>query len=161
MISAIELIDDDKQIACIAPLIRVSWRNTILCEKNPTLLSLSLGFFATLKRIRLLREYDSRHKNLQEDYQRNIFSSEYLSGCFMVIPFKMFKRVGGFSKEYFLHLEDADITRKLSAKGKTIHFPLIKVRHGWARGSHKSLRQIYCVIKSYIVYSIKWGFRLY
>ena len=55
-----------------------------------------------------------------------IFESQYLSGCFLVIKANIFDQINGFDERYFLHFEDADITRELSKIGKCIHFPYAK-----------------------------------
>ena len=38
----------------------------------------------------------------------------------MITKRNFFEQVKGFSEEYFLHLEDADLVRKLAKKGLTI-----------------------------------------
>jgi len=74
-----------------------------------------------------------------------------------LIPSWAYIKVGGFSEQYFLHFEDADIVRKLSMYGYTKHVPLGRVTHGWARGSHTSPSQILSLMRSYLIYSIIWG----
>jgi hypothetical protein len=50
--------------------------------------------------------------------------------------------------------------RRLSSVGETLHNPIGVVVHGWARGSHTSLFQILSLLRSFILYSQIWGFRI-
>jgi len=78
----------------------------------------------------------------------------------MVTSYSSFREVGGFDERYFLYLEDADITRTLSMCGKTIYTPHLTVIHGWGRGPYKSIYLAIINLYSFILYSLKWGFRL-
>jgi GT2 family glycosyltransferase len=147
--------------ACVAPLILLeSGAIQYSVKHDPTVLSLLLGRFECLKRFNLLRKYDSWHKNLGCDYSSAVIPSTYMSGCFLLIPAWAYDRVGGFCEKYFLHVEDADIVRRLSTVGSCLHNPIGVVVHGWARGSHSSLSQILSLLKSFLLYSWIWGFRL-
>ncbi len=147
--------------ACVAPLVLLeSGAIQYSVKRDPTVLSLLLGRFEFLKRSSLLRNYDSWHKNLGCDYATEVVRSTYLSGCFLLIPAWAFDRVGGFCEKYFLHVEDADIVRRLSMVGDCLHNPIGVVVHGWARGSHSSFSQILSLLKSFWTYCWIWGFRL-
>ena len=148
--------------ACVAPLVLLeSGTIQYSAKHDPTVLSLLLGRFSSLKRVRPLRKYDSWHRNLDRDYASEAISSTYLSGCFLLIPTWAYHRVGGFCEKYFLHVEDADIVRRLSMVGGCLHNPIGVVVHGWARGSHSSFSQILSLLKSFCLYSWIWGFRLF
>lgn len=148
-------------VSCAAPLILQDNGSIQFSVKhNPTILSLLLGRFEWLLRFSFLREYDVWHRNLDRDYSQEIIFSQYLSGCFLLIPAWAFDAVGGFCRRYFLHVEDADLVRRLSAVGLSVHNPVGIVVHGWARGSHSSVRQIICLLKSYFNYCLIWGLRV-
>ena len=77
-----------------------------------------------------------------------------------MLPFDLtsyFSRVGGFSRKYLLHFKDADLLRRLSLHGLTLHVPKSFVVHGWARGSHMSITQTLHLVKSAFVYFSAWG----
>ena len=149
------------ECSCVAPLVCLEGGKIQYSAKhNPTLLSLFLGRFSFFRRFSLFRSYDSWHKNLDKDYVSDIIESTYLSGCFLVVPAWAFLCVGGFCEKYFLHIEDADLVRRLSSVGKTLHNPIGVVEHGWARGSHSSVRQILSLLRSYLTYCMIWGIRL-
>lgn len=150
------------EFSCIAPLVLLNEGGVqFSAKRNPTVLSLLLGRFDCLLSWTFFRQYDDWHKNLDKDYLRDLIESSYLSGCFLIIPASAFYSVGGFCDRYFLHVEDADLVRRLSMIGKTIHNPVGVVVHGWARGSHSSIRQILSLIKSFVVYCSIWGVRIF
>lgn len=152
---------DRKDYACVAPLVLLeSGAIQYSAKHDPTVLSLLLGRFDCLKKISMLRKYDSWHRNLCCDYASDSIKSTYLSGCFLLIPAWAYDRVGGFCEKYFLHVEDADIVRRLSMVADCLHNPVGVVVHGWARGSHSSLSQILLLLKSFWIYSWIWGLRL-
>jgi len=151
-----------KKVACAAPLVvNPGGATQYSAKRNPTFLSLLLGRLPLLTALPVFARYDSWHRNLDSCYEKDIISSTYLSGCFLVVRSLSFHKVGGFSGRYFLHLEDADIVRRLSGCGLTVHNPIGKVYHRWARGSHKSLGQALHLLRSIVVYISIWGMRLW
>lgn len=162
LILLLDWLVSSPSVACLAPLIvGSSGAIQFSAKHNPTVLSLVLGRFPGLARFGVLRGYDLWHRNLDKDYSRDCISSPYLSGCFLIIPSRFYSMVGGFSPRFFLHLEDADLVRRLSLVGGTLHNPIGSVAHLWARGSHKSLMQTLHLIRSCITYFRIWGLALY
>ncbi|WP_341882023.1 hypothetical protein [Synechococcus sp. UW140] len=152
----------NKNIACAAPvLLNPGGSIQYSAKKNPTLLSLALGRLRFLCKLPILSKYDRWHKNMTHNYCSDCFESSYLSGSFLVIPSWAYRCVGGFSSKYFLHLEDADIVRRLSLVGSAVHNPIGKVLHLWARGSHKSFSQTFHLLRSMFTYFSIWGFCLF
>jgi len=149
-------------VACAAPLVVNLVGNVQYSAKlNPTLLSLLLGRFPLLTKIGFFGTYDYLHKHKQYNYHTECIYSPFLSGCFLVIPAFFYRKVNGFDSRYFLHLEDADLVRRLSAVGATVHNPIGKVNHAWARGSHHSLTQMIYLLRSICTYSYIWGIRFF
>lgn len=148
--------------SCVAPLILNQFHEVqFSAKRNPTFLSLLIGRLSFLRFFHFFRMYDEWHKQLNHNYSSEMFESTYLSGCFLIIPSNCYRLVDGFSSSFFLHLEDADIVRRLSMIGRTIHNPLGVVNHLWARGSHKSLKQMLYLFQSYLAYIRLWGFSLF
>lgn len=149
-------------VVCCAPLVKNQHGSKQFSAKtNPTLLSLLASRFAFLRRFPFILSYMARHHNLHSDYSADIIYSSYLSGCFLIVRSFAYRAVGGFSQSFFLHLEDADLTRKLQKIGFCVHCPVGSVVHLWARGSHHSLMQMFHLFRSYINYTRLWGFRLF
>ena len=147
---------------CVAPLIlNENGRIQYSAKNNPTLLSLILGRFKFFRIFFILDMYYKKHINYYKNYQKEKIKSSYLSGCFLIVKSECFYKVNGFDKRYFLHLEDADFTRMCSNFGEVVHDPSLKIIHRWARGSHKSLKQMFCICISLIKYFLKWGFKVF
>ena len=148
-------------VSCVSPLIaNESGDIQYSAKRNPTFLSLLLGRISLLRRLKFFARYDSWHKNLSHDYRGSCIDCSYLSGSFLVVPSFYYSRVGGFCESFFLHLEDADLVRRLSNVGRTLHNPIGRVTHLWARGSHRSVSQMILLARSYLVYCGIWGFSI-
>ena len=159
---AFELMKKEKNVICLAPLIMNSLNSIqYSVKKNPTFFSLLIGRFSFLIKLPLLKKYMRKFMNQHYDYETQIIESTYLSGCFLIIKSWAYLKLKGFDENYFLHLEDADIVRRLAQLGKTIHYPFAMVTHRWARGSHRSFRQMLHLIRSMVTYFRIWGFKLF
>lgn len=130
-----------------------------LCKQNPTILALlSRRFIPETVKPPWLKRYDRWYTMESADYT-NVFESPYLSGCCMVMRYNAFQKVGGFDENFFLYLEDADLTRRMGMLGKTAHVPICTVFHHWGRGNHHSTRLTLVNMHSAWLYFRKWGFR--
>ena len=162
LIPAFEFIKKDKKIVCVAPLIKNKKGNIqYSVKRNPTLLGLFLGRFNIFCTLPMFKKYMRAFKNKQFDYTKEIIKSTNLSGCFLIIRNWAFSKINGFDERFFLHVEDADIVRRLSFYGKTLHYPYGKVTHRWARGSHHSFKQQYHLILSMVKYFKIWGLKIF
>jgi hypothetical protein len=131
-----------------------------LCKQNPSLLGLfSRRFVPELWKPLWLRRYDQHYVMADRDYTE-VFEASYLSGCCMLMRTPAFLAVGGFDERFFLYLEDADISRSLSAYGRTIHLPIASVVHHWGRGNHRSKKLTLVNLHSAWMYFRKWGLRM-
>jgi hypothetical protein len=83
-----------------------------------------------------------------------------LTGCFMLIRSSIFRELGGFDENFFLYLEDYDLTRRIGRKAKTVYYPRAIITHEHARGSYKSNRLLLAYAISAIRYFSKWGWLL-
>lgn len=146
---------------CISPLIINQMKEIqYTAKRNPTILSLLVGRLRILRSIKKLKKYDKRNKHMNRNYEEEIIECDYLSGCFLITKAEHFRAVGGFDERYFLHLEDADLTRKLRQIGRTAHCPIGIIEHKWERGSHRSIKQMLLLSKSMIQYFCKWGLKI-
>jgi GT2 family glycosyltransferase len=128
-----------------------------LCKTEPTLLDMFIrsfmpGVFKSFFKNRIMK-YEYRDKN----YEQIMFDIPYLSGCFMFLRSDVLKRIGGFDERYFLHMEDADLSRKFNLYSKTAYFPNSCVYHHFGQLTHKKLKYKIITIKSAIKYFNKWG----
>jgi GT2 family glycosyltransferase len=132
-----------------------------LCKRHPTVLGLfSRRFIPAWLKGRALRRYDAWYVMAEKDYSQ-VFDVEYLSGCCMLMPMQAFQKAGGFDSNFFLYLEDADLTRSMAALGRTIHLPIDSVIHHWGRGNYRTWRLVLVNLHSAWIYFRKWGLKLW
>ena len=132
-----------------------------LCKQNPTILGLfSRRFFPERFKPRWLKRYDHWYVMADQNYDK-VFEVPYLSGCCVLIRANTFLISGGFDEQYFLYLEDADITRKQSLHGLCVHLPVAEVVHGWGRGNYGSTKLMLVNLISAWQYFRKWGWKLW
>lgn len=98
-------------------------------------------------------EYTLRNRRIT-----NPIEIQYSTGCFMVCRTAALKKVRGFDERYFLHFEDADLTRKMMRLGKVIYNPDVYVIHGWHRDNIKNKRIRKIALQSLFKYFMKWGY---
>lgn len=96
-------------------------------------------------------EYTCRGKIFKEPTE-----VDFCSGCFIMIRTEIFKKLRGFDERFFMYFEDADLTRRAKAYGKTILNPDFFATHVWERTSSKKLKYLYIHIASMVKYFKKW-----
>ncbi|MCI5050544.1 MAG: glycosyltransferase family 2 protein [Rickettsiales bacterium] len=90
----------------------------------------------------------------------NVVDVPFVSGCFMLFRRDLYDRMGGFDERFFMYLEDCDITRRVRAAGKrALYLPTVSIVHHWERGSHKSIKLMFVMLKSMLTYFSKWGWK--
>ncbi len=152
-----DFMDKRGDIGLLSPLIKhTDGRIQYLCKRNPTFIDLFI-------RLVFPHFFTKRHHyfEMRETGYDKEFEIEYATGCFMFFRTEVFKKLHGFDENFFLYLEDADITRRVNEISKTVFYPYNYVVHEWQRGSHKSLKLALIHIKSAMYYFRKWGFRLF
>ena len=84
---------------------------------------------------------------------------EFCTGSFAAIRTDVFKTIGGFDPEYFMYVEDADLTQKMRTTGKAYLVPQYTAIHAWHRAAHRSLKPFLWQTGSLLRYFHKWGFK--
>lgn len=156
--------DHESSVSMVQPLITYPDFSTVqyLCKRNPSLLSQFLRLASLPYPFsKFLKKYMDYYEMREIAYSKRDISSTYLSGSFMLCKRCDLDKVGWFDERFFMYLEDADLTRKLSLIGNCLHIPRYKVGHLWERGSHKDLRLALYAITSFYKYSVKWGLKIF
>ena len=83
---------------------------------------------------------------------------EFCTGSFSAVDTAAFKAVGGFDEQYFMYVEDADLTQKMRTRGKVYLVPQYTAVHAWHRAAHRSLKPFLWQLRSLLRYFGKWGF---
>ena len=148
-------------ISCVLvqPLIRCVESDQIqyLCKQNPTFVAMAIRKFPYLFIPSFRSRYDDWYTMKSTAYGHKPVQSEYLSGSFMICRRSVLDLVGWFDEQYFLYLEDADLTRGMAAYGACIHYSLL------LHILNEKIIQIFACfanIISFIRYSFKWGLNL-
>ncbi len=111
----------------------------------------------TAKRLfggRISKKIRNEYCNAQGSFD-TVTDVDFCSGCFMCIRSDAFKKLGGFDTDFFMYLEDADLTLRAKKYGRTVIAPQFSVYHNWERGSRKSLPLMLIHIISAIKFLLK------
>jgi len=108
--------------------------------------------FATLKK-QISEKFELRFSGYG-----TIMEVPYLSGCFMVFRTEALIKINGFDENFFMHMEDLDITRRCSDAGfKTIFYPNQIVYHDHLFKSFLTISNLKMYFTSAFYYYNKWG----
>ncbi|HTE29725.1 MAG TPA: glycosyltransferase family 2 protein [Chryseolinea sp.] len=101
-------------------------------------------------------ERNRKYELLDAGYDK-IMNIPYLSGCFMFLRSAVLPEVGYFDERIFMYIEDADLTRRIHQRYKTIFFPQTVVYHHYGKGSYRNFKLMLYNIHGAVVYFNKWG----
>ena len=149
------ILENNPGIGVIAPLIK-NYDGTVqyLPKLLPSLFDIFNRFlFKIIPFSKLVKKYEQR-----ELIQGNILNTPIISGCFNILNLKAILDVGGYDENYFLYIEDWDLSRRINEKYYTIHYPKLEVKHGYRSEANSNLGLAYIYIKSLFYYFKKWGF---
>ncbi len=155
----VDFMDNNSDIGLVSP--KIINKNGILQHLNrrlPTVFDL-FGRRLLPKYVKDIRFFKKRldyHVMLDKDYN-TIQDVPFVSGCFMLFRKTVLEKIGGFDENFFMYLEDADITRRLNAEARSVYYPDASVVHNWAGGSQQNFKLTWIHIKSAIYYFNKWG----
>ena len=152
---AIEYLDNNPDIVVLTPYVmNEDGSQQFLPKKNPSFKYMLGGMF------------DKKNKycrKLRDEYTlKNVIVNEpidvdFCTGAFMVTRTNALQLVNGFDERYFLHFEDADLTRELKKVGRAVYNPNIKVTHKWHRDNKKLNKSFMIALKSMFIYFLKWS----
>lgn len=159
----VAFMDEHSEVGLISPkILNEDGSIQHLNKRLPTVFDLFARRFlpSFLSNISFIKKRLDYYIMLDKGYN-NILEVSYITGCFMLFRKSVLDRVGGFDENFFLYLEEADITMRINKIGfKSIYYPYASVTHKWARGSHNSIKLTWINIKSAIYFFTKWGWRL-
>lgn len=82
---------------------------------------------------------------------------EFCTGSFSAVDTRTFKAVGGFDEDYFMYVEDADLTQKVLQKGTVWLAPQFSAIHAWHRAPMRDAGKFKMQLVSMGRYFKKWG----
>lgn len=145
----IDYMDFHPEVSLVSPkILNSDLSEQFLPKKRPSLYYM-MGRFS---------KYGKFFQHIRADYTRSdeAFSEpaeiDFCTGCFMLMRTEIFKKLGGFDQEFFMYLEDADLSYRLQRYGKLMFYPSESVVHQWERTSAKSFKYLLIHGKSLITY---------
>lgn len=151
---AITYMEKNPDIAVLTPYVmNVDGTQQFLPKKNPSMKYMFGGMFENKFKFckRLREEYTLQNKIIISP-----IDVEFCTGAFMITRTVALQKVGGFDERYFLHFEDADLTRELRKVGRAVYNPSIKVTHKWHRENKEINKSFWVALKSMFIYMNKW-----
>jgi GT2 family glycosyltransferase len=127
------------------------------CKNNPTLLSMVIRSSVFLTKIKLFNNIMKCKTFTQQKTSANINNVEYLSGAMMFFRSDVFLQINGFDESFFLHYEDADITRRALEVSQNIYCKDSCITHLWQGNTHKDFKSWLITANSGIKYLWKWN----
>jgi len=127
-----------------------------VCKLLPTPFDLFIRVLLNKYNLKMFKKHNEIFEMRFTKYD-HVINVPYISGCFMIFRTKVLKEIGFFDENIFMYLEDADITRRILRKYKTIMIPEAFVYHKWNKGTYKSFKLKLITIKSAIYYFNKYG----
>ena len=104
----------------------------------------------------ILRKISFFRKNKYLD-SLNYNEVDWVSGMFMMVNSKMFKKVGMFDEKFFMYYEDVDLCKRIKKlNGKILRINTEKVIHKGQHKSHTSLKYFLIHLKSMTYYHFKY-----
>ena len=156
--SIVNFMDTHLNIGLLMPMINYPNGDLqYLCKRNPTFFNLFVRGFVPKIFSNFIKSNNRLYEYRDYNYHDIIYDVPYLSGCFMFFRTDILKKTGLFDENFFMYLEDADITRRVLEISNTVYFPLVKVYHHFAGLTHKKIKFKLITIKSAFTYFNKWG----
>lgn len=158
ILRALSYLKHHPDVGLLVPAVRgVNGERHFLCKRNPSLFIMFLRGFAPSWLKAAFQQKLNRFEMRDHDYEKEIDRVEYPTGCFMFFRAELLHQIGGFDPAFFLHMEDADIGRRMLKKARVVYVPEVRVVHLWARGSHRNFLIRWITVKSVFLYWKKWG----
>ena len=98
-----------------------------------------------------------RHYTMQDEDLSIPRPIEFCTGSFMAVRTQVFRQIGGFDQDYFMYVEDADLTQKVLRCGKVYLVPQFRAIHAWHRAPMRDAGKFRMQLSSMMRYFKKWG----
>lgn len=147
-------MEDNSDVGSLMPkVLYPSGSLQYLCKLLPTPFNFFLrGLVPSGK----FKNYISQNYELRSFDYDSIANIPSLSGCFMFTRNNIYETVGMFDENFFLHVEDVDLNRRIHQKYKTIFYPNVSIYHE-NQGVKTNFKVLLLSIKSGFYYFSKWG----
>lgn len=150
-----EYMESNPEVGQVMPkVLYPSGEVQYLCKLLPT--PMDLLFRRFMPWMPGAKERNNRYELRQSGYDK-IMDVPYLSGCFMLFRTGALKVIGLFDERIFMYIEDADITRRMHMRFRTVYFPFVNITHNYEKGSYKKIKLMLYNVHGAFIYFNKWG----
>lgn len=149
----VDYLEANKDVCMITPkILNPDGSEQKLPKKVPSFKYLFLGRLSKLGGIfkKSRDEYTMANNDFKEPAE-----VDFCTGCFFLIRSEVFRDLGGFSPDFFMYFEDAELTLRAKKYGKVVFYPGVCVTHIWNRESAKKLKYLFIHLKSYFIFRKK------
>lgn len=145
--------EEHHDVVCAVPrVVYPDGKLQYLCKLLPSPLNLFARRFMPVLASKLDYDFEMRWFNYDA-----MIDVPYVSGCFMAVRSRIMRKIGGFDTNFFMYLEDTDLSRRLASEGRVVFFPKVEIVHAFAKQSYKNRALLISHIKSAFYYFGKWG----
>ena len=82
-------------------------------------------------------------------------------GCFLLMRTRLFKKLNGFDKRFFVYFEDFDFSIRAAEYSKIAYVPEIRITHMGGHTGRKGIRHHFLFAVSSVKFFIRHGWRLW
>lgn len=101
------------------------------------------------------------HYIMADEDLTQVTEIQFCTGSFFCVRTAAYREMGGFDEDYFMYVEDADITQKALKYGRVCLVPQFRAVHAWHRNPMRDARHFAMQMESMLKYWRKWGFQLF
>lgn len=150
----VDYMEGHNEVGLLVPkVLYPDGRLQYLCKRLPKPYDLFIRRFGT----KSLKEKNNYYFEMRDKNYDEVMEVPSLSGCFMFFRMSVLDKIQGFDENFFMYMEDVDISRRAGEVAKNIHYPKVKIYHEHGQGSYKSLKLLWYHISSVFIYYKKWG----
>ncbi len=93
--------------------------------------TIAVGRFPDFGAMLRLKNFSKAGKDIETGhFTKDAYEVDWLSGSFLMMPKKVYDEVGGFDEDYFMYVEDVDLSRRIYYKGyKRVFLPQYSYIH--------------------------------
>lgn len=153
-----EFMEQHPDVGTVTPLI-LNPDGTVqdLPKRDPSLMAL-IGRRIFINQ---LKKFTDRYTMKGEDLSEPT-DIEFATGCLFMMRTDIFKKIGGFDdKTFFMHFEDADISRRARAEARLLYLPQFSAIHHWERDISHISGGMKSMLRSMFKYFRKWGIKVF
>lgn len=97
------------------------------------------------------------HYTMQDEDLSKPHRIEFCTGSFMALRTEALQKAGGFDPDYFMYVEDADLTQNMLQYGQAWLVPQYRAIHAWHRDPMRDAGKFKMQLVSMGRYFKKWG----